>query len=192
MKIIPTLISMYHQNHERAVISFEVYQQHPDRYYRNCYDSVNQVPPVIIEDWNTIGYVDFKLFFTSWRNRDYRVELRRDLDRFLMNSHPYKVLHVSLDDAHAALSRQLLAQHFDRLKWQGQLSLQICDRTATRDAAAAGRMAAKFFKGQQFNVIEYHKQLLLGPENSFAVMYDLSADNPIPQHYLHDPPQRPR
>ena len=183
---------MDHQTHERAVISFEVYKLHPDRYYRNCFDPVDQVLPVAIEDWNTIGYVDYKLFFTDWSERDYRVELRRDLDRFLMNSQPSKVLHVSLDDDRAALSHQFLARHLGGLEWKGQLNLQICDRTRTLDAAAASRMVAKFFKGNQFNIIEYHKQLISGPENSPAVLYNLGAANFLPQHYLHDPPHRPR
>jgi hypothetical protein len=189
MKIIPTLIyDLCTENDQRAVISFEVYHQHPGLYYHNCYDSVRGVVPVVIEDWNMIKLVDYKLFFPVESIPDYRADLRRDLDRFLMNTQPRKILHLSLDDDRYALSQHFLAKHLKNLKWLGELNVQVVDRTATLDAAQTSSMVAKFFRSNRLAVLEYHRQLLRGPVNSAAVMYDLKSTNTL-QHYLHDPPQ---
>lgn len=191
MKIIPTLIyDLAVDLDQRAVISFEVYKLHPGRYYRNCFDPLDGVAPVVIEDWHSIRMVDYKLFFSEWREPDYRSNLRGDLDRFLMNSQPRKCLHVSLDDHRAPLTYQFLARHFNRLQWQGELNLQIIDRTATRDVQGTARMVGKFFSGYGFAVLEYHRQLISGPPDSPAVMYDLGSTGFSPQHYLHDPPHQ--
>ena len=189
MKIIPTLIyNLPTQNDERAVISFEVYQLHPGRYYRNCFDPKNGLAPVVIEDWNSIKLVDYKLFHTDHTHPQWSSHLRQDLNRFLMNSQPRKSLHVSLDDDRMALSRQFLTQHLSQLEWQGELNVQIVDRTATRNTERTSQMCAKFFSGHRFAVLEYHRQLVRGPADSPAVMYDLGHTGFIPQHYLHDPP----
>ena len=189
MKIIPTLIhNLPTQNDERAVISFEVYQLHPGRYYHNCFDPKNGVAPVVIEDWDRIKLVDYKLFHHHYKEPQWDSHLRQDLDRFLMNSQPHKCLHVSLDDHRMQLSWQFLAQNFTGLKWRGRLAIQIVDRTATSNTQRTIRTISKFFSGQQFDTIEYHRQLISGPPDSPAEMHDLGYTGFIPQHYLHDPP----
>lgn len=188
MKIIPTLIHhVKNTEHRRAVISYSVYRDHPNLYYRNCFDPLLGVAPVAIEDWDDICFVDYKLFQHSYREPDYTINLRRDLDRFLMNRQPVKCLHLSLDDENLKLTPQFLNRQLGNLRWRMELQLQVVDRTATTDPLPVVNMFKQFIKDKPISEAEYHHQLVRGPADSPASLHDLLSDSPC-QYYLHDPP----
>ena len=137
-------------------------------FYRVCKDPGQGLPRESV-DWSTVTFCDFKLFRESLEQHQQRLTL----DRWLLDPifiGTTRVLHVSIDDL-GEDPRQLLTVLKD-LEWQGDLFIEIYDRTEwpikdrnlieIRDQFQPSPVA-----------IEYHRHPLEASSNHAAWVVDL-------------------
>ena len=133
-----------------------------------CTDIDVGLKKVIInpKDWNGFQYCDYKLY------KNISSAQVISLNKFLSNPQPFKILHISLDQRKAN-AFDLLKQLGD-LKWSGELSIEINDRTETLTSLDEIRKITDFFPIDEILCLEYLNAKYDKPE---AFWVDLKDPN---------------
>ena len=97
-----------------------------DRFFRVCSDPPRGIPRETV-DWSQIVYCDYKLFAESLWCQDQKLTL----DQWLASAYAPRLrqLHISIDDTGADPLK--LLGTLKGLRWQGDLIIQVFDRTAS-------------------------------------------------------------
>lgn len=85
---------------QRLVLADYCYHSLPHRYYYNhCGEYTGAVPYANkdFDDWHSIKFLDCKLSETVVTHADIRSQFMQDLNKFLNNTQPLRVLHLAPD-----------------------------------------------------------------------------------------------
>jgi hypothetical protein len=137
---------------------------------RRCDDVDNNVPPVPVEDWDELVFIDFKLFKCSL-DREKKICANVLLHRFLTNKQPLKILHISLDNLGQG-AFMLLSSLPDYLSVNGKVYIEINDRTDSIQNISQARKLINFpcFKSNpNILTVEYFKTKI-GYNRGYSLM----------------------
>lgn len=136
------------------------------QFYHLCGDYDQGLLPQHIQ-WSDIVYCDYKLFDQSL----WITEQRSQLEQWLNDQKNMKLLHVSIDEPEASAIELLLSLR--GLPWQGDLCLQVYDRTRRGTDPHTVREIRDIFNHEDLWAFDFNRHPVNDQHNDLAWVRDL-------------------